>query len=454
MVLEVICVDSEWHWPEDPEFCPGWQGCTYTPPYELHCKGRAEGLPSRLPNYLDPRLTIVSANFYRINRHKTTTRLPRLEHLNLSHNVITELTTLALQQTSLRVLDLSFNKITYISSAHLPTSGTLDQLYLTGNTIQEYAPLALYSAMSRCQTANANESDAVASFNMVLEAPGCEFALDVGVGRGSSDLLYCVTTRCEPTLQAVPFEACDSQNIVSKKNYELRTRCDSIVNCASGEDEAACQGTMELENIVGAVAHGVCGVIVNFFQSSYTLRYGVVAIPLTETGRITLGVDIFTFAVDRSQAIQEFTADDIFRSASIEAAFVDDRFIAIVNYSLASVPESQTCTVSYLLNPVQATSGSTSLAPITSASSGASPQAAAAAAAGGATAGLVCLCLLLILIFRRRSRSTRELERELEMEVGDASIHPHFMLPLTHNFARPSPRSTRLRSCPTRPPTS
>lgn len=104
MVLEGICVDSEWHWPDDPEFCAFWQGCVFTPPYELHCTGSSdkshEDGPGRLPTRMDPRLRIVSANFLNINRHIATTRLPRLQHLNLSHNIITELANFALQQTN------------------------------------------------------------------------------------------------------------------------------------------------------------------------------------------------------------------------------------------------------------------------------------------------------------------------------------------------------------------
>jgi Leucine-rich repeat (LRR) protein len=38
-------------------------------------------------------------------------------------------------QPSLRVLDLSYNQISSISSLMLPTAGRLDQLYLTANPI-------------------------------------------------------------------------------------------------------------------------------------------------------------------------------------------------------------------------------------------------------------------------------------------------------------------------------
>ena len=32
MVLEAICVDGLWQWPDNPEFCPMWSNCTFTEP--------------------------------------------------------------------------------------------------------------------------------------------------------------------------------------------------------------------------------------------------------------------------------------------------------------------------------------------------------------------------------------------------------------------------------------
>lgn len=176
MVKETLCVDGLWLWPNTPEFCAVWDDCVFTPPDELRCQSRQppNNYPSRLPERLDPRLKVISATFYKLKRHKPTTFLPNIEHLNLSHNEITELTPLGLQQTTLRVLDLSENNITYINSVDLPTAGKLDELYLQGNPIKGYSVLAMVAAMSRCLDVPVEDKDkAIASTGMVLEAPEC-----------------------------------------------------------------------------------------------------------------------------------------------------------------------------------------------------------------------------------------------------------------------------------------
>lgn len=354
-------MDSEWHWPKEPEFCEAWRGCVYTPPYELHCTGPGPipGFPSRLPERLDPRLKKVSANFYDINHHPGTI-IPRLEYLNLSHNVITKLSRLALQQTTLRVLDLSHNNITHISSFHLPTSGTLDELILTGNNITAYTPLALYSAMSRCRSSQANTTeDVILSFGMVLEAPGCKLEVDAGYESAVSPALpsgriYCVKPRCDENLQASLSEPCDTREpALSLETYALPARCDSIQDCAAGEDEAFCQGNLELKELQDEGAFGVCEALATYIVPTYAIRYGVCTIPLTSTARklfygaesLIIPLGVFPQLPLIGSVSNQFTA-------LIEAASRGNRLRISVNYTLSTVSNETVlrCSLKYILS--------------------------------------------------------------------------------------------------------
>lgn len=295
---------------------------------------------------------------------------------------------------------------------HLPTSGTLKQLYLKGNNIHEYTPLALYSAMSRCQSTKTNDTNAAASFNMTLEAPGCELDLNVGAGQEPPDLVYCIVPQCNSTLQAVPFEACDKGNIASEEKYALKSRCDSIVDCSKGEDEMDCQGTMELEEVESETRFGACDFVTAYFKPIYTIRYGVANIPMTEAGRITINVDDFAFPLDESQPAIAFSKSNIFNSLFIKAAFAEARLVVSANYSLPSAPDTNLmCTVSYLVTPTQNSPTSTPISattpqsPTAAAAEGLDGTGTLAAVVGGAAGALVLIVSLGYMFLHRRRRA-------------------------------------------------
>lgn len=64
MVRQHVCLDGEWRWPRQPQFCQPWNTCEFVWPDELRCRGPFLGEPSqrptRMPSLVDPGLKRVT----------------------------------------------------------------------------------------------------------------------------------------------------------------------------------------------------------------------------------------------------------------------------------------------------------------------------------------------------------------------------------------------------------
>jgi hypothetical protein len=420
MVEESLCVDGLWLWPDTPEFCEVWGDCVFTPPYELRCQSRQppRDFPSRLPERLDPRLKVISATFYKITKHIPTTFLPNIEHLNLSHNEITELMPLGLQQTTLRVLDLSENSITSVNSVDLPTAGRLDELYLQGNPIQGYSVLAMVAAMSRCLDVPVEEEDqAIASTGMVLEAPGCRLRVASGHTPGESPgFVQCITLDCNADVQDNIEGECKTAG-----SYSLPNRCDTIHDCPDSSDEANCQDDVHLtgfrESSGDVGLSNFCRAFGGYIEPRYDLRYGLATFPLTPDGRIIFpGVQNLVLPLGMAQVAFTFTFDDpgrFVQSLAARGSFADETFEFYINYTIITLPDVLlSCTLLYSLGrgPSTATKDTTA-DPVTTPFSGMVEPAREGSGglplvpvvAGCLAALLLCLSLGFVLWRKRRA---------------------------------------------------
>ena len=388
--------------------------------------GPRPGVPSRLPLFLDRRLKRISVTHYDIDRHKTTTVTPNVVHLNLSHNKITELEPFAIQAPSLRVLDFSYNLLTEVSSIALPTAGTLDRLYLTGNDIRVYAPLALSAAMSRCYVGGSvDESTLIADSGMVLEAPGCSLGIDAGVapGQNTSRYIVCIETKCDQRVQLNPRADCPDSSLTSQE-YKRSSRCDQILDCFNGADEADCTGEIALVGLESDNSFGICDAVSNYFEPEYNIRYGMATLTLTPPGRLAFG-DVQYFYIPILQEGFQYRTErstDFISAANFTASVGDQELVFDVDYTLSFLPgQILNCKLTYSVSSVTQTT--TPMSEVTTrpapaaADSGNDSGSAVAAAAGGAAAGLMCILLIVVLLLRRRTRGDKALERALEMEV-------------------------------------
>lgn len=312
MVLEYVCNNGRWQWPDSPEFCSSWSNCSFSPPDTLHCDNR--GLPNgrlQLPEGIDSRLTDVTVVRYAdLKTYRTLVFLPQLRALNLSHNSISVLSPLTLQQRTLVDIDFSHNALLYVGNDVFPPFGQVRALRLAGNTDIKYAPLALHPTIGRCfPFANMSGRAGNGSFfGRVLEAPGCNLR-EINGFYGSVGL-ECVEIRCADDRQRqVPKLPCDSL----ARLFLVEQRCDGAYHCISGLDEDGCDGVAALESTPSRDKDSyVCMQLRAYLgNSDYSIYGGVLTLQLTEAGQKALSSE--------TMLVPLLAAEPSFISASFDA---------------------------------------------------------------------------------------------------------------------------------------
>jgi hypothetical protein len=433
MVLETLCNDGLWIWPEEPQFCPGWSSCSFTPPDSLSCVGPSERTtyPRHLPFRLDPRLTSVSVTHYpTLVTYDTTTYMPNVENLNLSHNAITKLPYFALQQRTLRVLDLSYNDLTMISSLHFPTFGTLDYLDLGHNPIRSYDALALKAAMGRCSR---QENATALVESLTLRAPFCRLELFTGVvpniGRDSLD--HCVIVKCDTEKQPLPVNLQCRKISALDADFTLDKRCNELAECIDSSDEYLCKGYLNLISAISTPPGGVdlCDVVVSYVEGSYSIHHGLLSMPLTPQGRAALnGIMAIVFPLDpEAPPVQVSSPDGVLNNTVARLTMRENMISLDLTFSLKSAPVLRsTCTILFeaSLNKTETGDAATS----SGATSSSPPQGTAASSEreeGGVVAGSLAALILFVGLgyVAWRRRRARFFRRRLDLFAPKTPQH-------------------------------
>ncbi|CAI9162921.1 unnamed protein product [Rangifer tarandus platyrhynchus] len=105
-----------------------------------------------------PHLTELFLGKSQLTSLQTDVKLPRLEVLNLAHNELRSLPKLGWALPALSILDVSFNKLTSLSSDALHGLSHLHELYLRGNQLRTLPP-GLLVPTPRLKKLNLAEND-------------------------------------------------------------------------------------------------------------------------------------------------------------------------------------------------------------------------------------------------------------------------------------------------------
>ena len=420
MVRQHVCLDGEWHWPPQPQFCDHWNGCVFDWPHTLTCAGPfnygAGGrTPTKLPRRLDPRLKSVTVtNVGMTGTRPLTLILPQLEHLNLSFNAITALPPFELQQPTLRSIDLSFNQITEVYGTSLPMGRILKSLNLQGNDIQRYSSTAIDGAIGSCTTEIGRESD------LTFNVPHCKLSTSLETAGGT--LQQCVLPKCSNVYQGRQVLDCETLSSgVGSKSYSVSERCDETLDCFDGSDERRCAGFLQLRSAVSPVFdNGLCSdILPDFFQRTYAISGGLVRVPLARSGVISLGFAelVFPIVPGDEPPLSVDASSSLISSATLEAAFEEDSIVFDVLYTLAgsSGEPPVRCRVEFWTRendtfPTSRMTTEPGVAPQEEPSASASLGASVGAAVG-AVAAVVCIGVVVFVLYSRRRTQQKADER-------------------------------------------
>lgn len=402
MVRAHVCRNGQWEWPDQPEFCQQWQNCRFTPPDALYCNNNGIGNgKNRLPGLLDHRLKDVTVVGYpSIERHTIRGSLPNIVNLNLSRNAIKDVALYVLYGRPLRVLDLSHNRLREIRAQILPPYGSLREVYLEGNPLKAYSPVAFAPAMGGCAPALPNGSVPRALTDRNIEAPECKLEYAAAVFNLSP--LKCVTADCDSPIQPRPRLLCGD----GPQDFSLVTRCDGVHDCRNKEDERDCSGTFAQVGQVNLNATGAlfCVQMDNLLAQRYTITHGLMLLGLTSLGKARLATDHAAIPLVSDGYPFVFQDGDV-RTGNLQAAFaygtVSSNVLSIlINGSTVGDDIVTQCMLQYQLLPDGASS-TTTAADFNRMTAGS--QAVPAAAVAVPLAALVILSVILVIFYARRS---------------------------------------------------
>jgi hypothetical protein len=403
--------------------------------------------PERVPYYVNAalrELTII--NFPRLRMAKTR-NMPLLEVANFSHNLLSDPGEIRVFSDSLRVVDLSHNHLTTFSAHSLPPSGELQELYLQGNAIRHYEPLALYPSLGKCISVPASElGSAWAQLQgRLLVAPLCSLINETRLS-GLDLYSICVLPECNGAdpQYAVSVPCASKKGQLDLLKIRPWKVCDGATDCLDVSDEMMCQGSLELiassgQEQVGGV---ICSQLPGAFGSTFTVRNGLLRIDTSPVGQKAYAVPFVTVSVQPTWDMFSHTATSV--SNFIDEVTISGRILGLPtpdgNATLEILGLTQfqeiavSCTYTYRLSAASAPAETTTAA--TSASEEPLPPEEPGSAAGAGGAGVapslaigvslggicVVVAVVIVVLLRRQRRAHLSAFKMLDDAAIDAGV--------------------------------